>query len=197
MGSALGCILRRRCGGLFCWGRRLLTSREKKITRRTACRLRISRTARKRCCQKSRRRTCSLGIRGCGLNSFRRAAKALPISSSRATPRCRRRFIWWGWSRRGLRRRLPSRHASRNSSPKCWADRDGSFCSVRGAACCAPTNEVLAMEEHAEREKLHPGHHSIRLKEYDYSAAGFFFFPIFSAKEMRPGPPPSRPPPPH
>ncbi len=27
------------------------------------------------------------------------------------------------------------------------------------------------MEERAEREKLHPGHHSIRLKEYDYSAA--------------------------
>jgi putative transposase len=38
------------------------------------------------------------------------------------------------------------------------------------------------MEEHAEREKLHPGHHSIRLKEYDYSAAGFYFVTICASE---------------
>jgi len=38
------------------------------------------------------------------------------------------------------------------------------------------------MEERAEREKLHPGHHSIRLKEYDYSAAGFYFVTICASE---------------
>jgi len=32
------------------------------------------------------------------------------------------------------------------------------------------------------REKLHPGHHSIRLKEYDYSAAGFYFVTICASE---------------
>lgn len=33
-----------------------------------------------------------------------------------------------------------------------------------------------------EQEKLHPGHHSIRLKEYDYSAAGFYFVTICASE---------------
>jgi len=38
------------------------------------------------------------------------------------------------------------------------------------------------MEVHGEGEKLHPGHHSIRLKEYDYSAAGFYFVTICASE---------------
>jgi len=38
------------------------------------------------------------------------------------------------------------------------------------------------MEEHVAREKLHPGHHSIRVKEYDYSAAGFYFVTICASE---------------
>jgi len=34
------------------------------------------------------------------------------------------------------------------------------------------------MEGHPEGEKLHPDHHSIRIKEYDYSAAGFYFVTV-------------------
>src|SRR6266404_159809 len=38
------------------------------------------------------------------------------------------------------------------------------------------------MEEQVAREKLHPGHHSIRVKEYDYSAAGFYFVTICASE---------------
>jgi len=38
------------------------------------------------------------------------------------------------------------------------------------------------MEGHEEREKLHPGHHSIRLQEYDYSAPGFYFVTICTSE---------------
>src|SRR2546425_8750564 len=40
-----------------------------------SCQLQISRIAQKRCCRKSRKRTCSLDIRGCDRNSFRQAGK--------------------------------------------------------------------------------------------------------------------------
>jgi putative transposase len=39
------------------------------------------------------------------------------------------------------------------------------------------------VEEDTENEKLHPGHHSIRLKEYDYSAAGFYFVTICTCEK--------------
>jgi putative transposase len=41
---------------------------------------------------------------------------------------------------------------------------------------------VVAVEKDAEREKLHPGHHSIRLQKYDYSAAGFYFVTICTSE---------------
>jgi putative transposase len=42
----------------------------------------------------------------------------------------------------------------------------------------APSIEVPAVKEDAENENLHPGHLSIRLQGYDYSAAGFYFVTI-------------------
>jgi putative transposase len=41
---------------------------------------------------------------------------------------------------------------------------------------------VLAVEKRGEVEKLHPGHHSIRPKEHDYSTAGFYFVTICASE---------------
>lgn len=38
------------------------------------------------------------------------------------------------------------------------------------------------MEGYLEPEKLHPGHHSMRIKEYDYSTPGFYFVTICTSE---------------